>query len=91
MERKVLCAHLKLSSLFEHYRKVDGRMPTLLSSTMEESGHQLLKYSESRLMQSLVNVISPLMYLNLNEPFNGYLKITSYCHHLVNVITFGLA
>ncbi len=52
-----------------------------------------LYYSESRLMLSLVNVISRLMWSHLKIPFTiaYYMKTTGYCYHSVIVITFGLA
>ena len=50
-------------------------------------------YSESRLMLSLVNVISRLMWSHFKVPFNTdyYVKTIGYCYHSVNVITFGVA
>jgi hypothetical protein len=50
-------------------------------------------YSESRLMLSLVNVISRLIRSHYGSPFTiaYYIKTTAYCYHSVNVITFGLA
>ncbi len=51
------------------------------------------RYSESRLMVSLVNVISRLMWSHYESPFTiaYYKETTGYCYHSVNVITFGLA
>ena len=48
------------------------------------------RYSERRLMLSLVSVISRLMWSNLNVPYTkDYLeKIIGYCYRSVNVITF---
>ncbi len=50
-------------------------------------------YSESRLMLSLVNVISRLLWSHFEIPFTiaNYIKTTGYCYHSVNIITFGLA
>ncbi len=54
---------------------------------------ECIKYSESRLMLSLVNVISRLIWSHFEIPFTltYYLKISGYCYHSVNVITFCLA
>ncbi len=42
-------------------------------------------------MLSLDNVINRLMWSQLKISFTNtyYIKITNYCYHLVNVITFG--
>ncbi len=50
-------------------------------------------YSESRLMLSLVNVISRLMWSHYKSPSTiaYYIETTGYCYHSVNVITFDLA
>ncbi len=50
-------------------------------------------YSESRLMSSLVNGISRLMWSHYESPFTiaYYVHTTGYCYHSFNVITFGLA
>ncbi len=56
-------------------------------------GRGVCWYSESRLMLSLVNVISRLMWSHYESPFTiaYYKETTGYCYHSVNVITFGLA
>ncbi len=52
------------------------------------------KYIERRLMLSLVNVISRLMWSHYESPFSNtayYMKTTGYFYHSVIVIAFGLA
>ncbi len=51
------------------------------------------KYSESRLMLSLVNVISHLMWSHFEIPFTiaHCIKTTDFCYRLAIVITIGLA
>ncbi len=51
------------------------------------------KYIETRLMLSLVDVISRLMRSHFGIPFTTayYIKTTGYCYHSVDNITFGLA
>ncbi len=52
-----------------------------------------MRYSESRLMLSLDNVIIRLMESHFKVPFtkSNLIETTGYCYHSVFVITFGLA
>ncbi len=50
-------------------------------------------YSENRLMLSMINVITCLIWSHFEIPLtiSSYIKTTGYSYNSVNVITFGLA